>query len=103
MRGPPAIRTTRVAASIVVPGLPVQGAARRTPDEPRGFDTQASRHPILSATRDRPVQSETIGSHWPAHYLGLTGFLGVLEMTGEAGADALLTLPTNQGDSPCVI
>ena len=35
------------------------------------------------------MQSETIRSHWPAHYLGVMSCLAALVMASEAGAGAL--------------
>ncbi len=87
--GFPAIRACPVAAPVVVPGLPAQGAASRATDERSDFDTQATRHPRLPTTRERPVQGDAIRSHWPAHSLGVMSFLAALVMASEAGAGAL--------------
>ncbi len=83
--GFPAIRARLVAASIVVPGLPAQGAALRAPDERRGFDTRASRHPRLHTTRERTMQGETIRGKLNARYLWLVCFLAAPVMANEAG------------------
>ncbi len=50
--------------------------------------------------------SETIRSHWPAHYLGLMGFLAALVMASEAGAGALFPgqkFPAGDGPSSVAV